>query len=88
MGYVKNCIMAAYKLALFRGQCGCYSDLLYFYNLKGSDDEVHTQSHWACGLCPFSRVLNNQKTQRFGSWISFRRQVRGGRHLLGVCWGL
>jgi hypothetical protein len=25
------------------------------------------------------------KSQRFRNWISFRLQVRGGRHL--VCWG-
>jgi hypothetical protein len=40
--------------------------------------------HWAYVLCPFSRILNNSKTQRFGNWICIRLQVNGMRRVLFV----
>jgi hypothetical protein len=45
---------------------------------------MYTQSYWVCGLCPSCGILNNRKTQRFWNWISFRVQVRVGKHL--PCW--
>jgi hypothetical protein len=42
----------------------------------------NTQNHWVCGLCPLPGILDDQKTEPFGSWICFRLQVKGGRHLL------
>jgi hypothetical protein len=33
--------------------------------------------YWVFGLCPSSGILKNRRTQRFGSWICFRPQVRG-----------
>jgi hypothetical protein len=44
----------------------------------------NTQTHWVCGLCPLSGIVNNYKMQHFGNWIYFHLQVKGGRHLL--CW--
>jgi hypothetical protein len=39
------------------------------------------QNHWVYGFCPSPRILNIYKTDRFGNWISFRLQVREGKHL-------
>jgi hypothetical protein len=42
------------------------------------------QNHCVCGLCPSSRILNDQETEHFKNWICFHLQIRGGTHLL--CW--
>jgi hypothetical protein len=44
------------------------------YNLNGSDDGVWPTEHWVSGV---AGILNTTK-QRFGNWICFRPQVKGG----------
>jgi hypothetical protein len=40
----------------------------------------NNQKHWVSGLYPSSGILNSYKA-RFGNWVCFRIQVRGGRKL-------
>jgi hypothetical protein len=42
--------------------------------------KVYHKNYWVSGLCSTSGILNTKK--RFGNWICFHYQVRGGRHLL------
>jgi hypothetical protein len=37
----------------------------------------NSQNYCVFGLCSSSGILKNQRTQRFGKWISFHPQVRG-----------
>jgi hypothetical protein len=46
------------------------------------------QNHWLSGLLSIVRNSKYKRTQRFGSWICFHPQVRGGRQLLLLCWSL
>jgi hypothetical protein len=61
---------------IYRIYTRCRSRVLIVYNI---------QNHWVSRLCPSSGITNNYKTQRFGNWISFHIQVKGGTHL-PVCW--
>jgi hypothetical protein len=39
--------------------------------------DLFVQIYWVSGLCPSFGILNTRK-QRFGDWIIFHPQLRGG----------
>jgi hypothetical protein len=42
-----------------------------------------TQNHWVCGPWPSFEIWSNWERLRFGNWICFSLQMRGGRHVRG-----
>jgi hypothetical protein len=44
----------------------------------------NTQNYWVFGLFPSSGILENRKHGRFGNWICFRPQVKGGEDTYSV----
>jgi hypothetical protein len=51
-------------------------------DVKDEHGTSYKQNHRGYGLSPSSGILNNWEIQRFGNCITFRLQMKGGRHLL------